>query len=80
MRKYYKYVNTSWTQPILTANGAIGGDEFACSHYYAFDGVTQTRQRGIICANVSGSSVTYPCTFLTFYNPNPLLLSNFSIL
>lgn len=31
VRKYYKYVDTAWTQPILTANGTMGGNSFACT-------------------------------------------------
>lgn len=35
-RKYYKYQYNTWTQPVLSANGTIGGDSFACtqSSYY----------------------------------------------
>ena len=29
-RKYYKYVYESWEQPVMTANGTMGGNSFAC--------------------------------------------------
>lgn len=29
IRKYYKYVSATWTQPVLSNNGVLGGSEFA---------------------------------------------------
>ena len=75
-RTYYKYQDTSWTQPTLSSNGTIGGNSFACfagsfagsyQPYYAFDGSTTTAW----CSNSTNTA-----DFIGFYNPKPLLVTN----
>lgn len=77
IRKYYKYV--AWTQPILSANGTMGGNSFAVEAsttesghpaYYAFDGSDSTRW------GATSSSVPQ---WLTFYNPEKLKVTNIAI-
>lgn len=72
-----------WTQPVLTANGTLGGSSFAVaasaernSHYawYAVDGVT-TGATGWFSQEISGAGVWYE-----FYNPIPLNVTNLSFL
>lgn len=79
-RKYYKYQYQDFVQPILTADGIIGGSQFAVSHlshnssgyeaYKAFDG--STSGFGTIFTKTSG--------YLEFYNPNPLKVLSLSVL
>ena len=83
VRKYYKYINIPWIQPVLSADGTIGGDDFACFAssiysssypvYKAFDGVI---------SNLS-SDHTWWCTssksgvqFIGFYNPDRIKVTN----
>ena len=68
---------TTWEQPIITSDGTMGGDSFACaasSEYTAeygawrcFDGVTSTmyyRSSGVLPQ------------WIGWYNPNPLKVTN----
>ena len=69
-----------WTQPILTANGTMGGDSFAVSAssefdsnyqaYMAFDNSSSSQWAS------SGSST--PC-YIEFYNPIPLRVTELTI-
>lgn len=79
-REYYKYED--WTQPVLTANGTLGGDSFAVSSssnysgwpaWKAFDGVL-TGSNGW-----SASANSYP-QHIIFYNPVKILVSNINIM
>jgi hypothetical protein len=72
-----------WTQPILNANGTMGGDSFAVaanfersSHYawYAMDGVT-TGNTGWFSDEIATAGVWY-----SFYNPIPLNVTNLEFL
>lgn len=67
-------ITTSWTQPILSSNGTIGGDDYACTcssnennfqAYKAFDN-NLTTQWGAISSSTPQS--------LTFYSPEALKL------
>ena len=77
-------VERNWTQPILTANGTMGGSSFAVSTnvtqvdsshdvYKAFDGVTTTS--GGDFHSAQGSTTGY----IDIYNPVPLKITNFKI-
>lgn len=77
--EYKKYTYTSWTQPKLTADGAMGGNSYACDayppiysagyeKYKAFDGNNST-----FYASGQGS---YPM-HITFYSPVKLKVSSF---
>lgn len=77
VRKYYKYV--SWTQPVLTSNGTVGGASFAANAsseynsgsraYFAFDsGSTQYWH----------SNSGHP-QWLGWYNPNPLKITSIKV-
>ena len=67
--RYFKYTYAEWTQPVLTANGTLGGDSFAvfCDSpnntsypaYYAFDSSTST------------FAVTHEADYI-IYNKNPI--------
>ena len=72
-------VYQEWKQPVLTANGVIGGDKFAVNSiatsssypaYKAFDGLKS--DFGAIFVKTSG--------YLEFYNPKPLKVSSLSVL
>lgn len=69
-----KYVD--WVQPVLTADGTLGGDSFACfagtnyssnPAYLAFDGNTTTAW---------ASNLTNAQDFIGFYNPKPIRVKN----
>ena len=78
VRTYYKYQYNDWTQPILTANGSMGGSSFAviCDNaessypiYKIFDSDIST---------FSSIELTQPCE-IVIYNQNPLIITNFEI-
>ncbi len=71
---------TPWTQPVLSANGTIGGDSFACAASFegsaypawkAFDNNTGDN-------SFWGSGNSYP-VWLEWYNPNSIKISNIKI-
>ena len=72
-KQYWKYEYQDWTQPVLTANGTMGGSSFAVRGenvssypaYYAYDGNAST------FLQLYSNSVNE--TF--FYNSNPLKIS-----
>lgn len=77
---YWKYIHEPWTQPILTENGTMGGNSFACSSdtilsprdaWYAFDGTLGTDNDTFLLKSNSGS--------LYFYNPEPLKISKLTV-
>ena len=84
---YFENVGTykPWSQPVLTANGTVGGSSFAVSAssyhdsprqpYCAFDGVT-TDNGETGCWH---SSAGFP-QWIQFYNPNPLNISKLTIM
>ena len=72
-RTYYKYEYRDFVQPILTANGTLGGKSFAVavdsryddySAYKALDGNTSTSWQS--------NGTTSAGTYFKMYNPNPL--------
>lgn len=77
--KYYKYTYANWTQPVLTANGTVGGTSYAVrvsteytsdgNHrgYRAFDGSKTTQWE----ANVRNTS-----QWIEFYSPVELKVSS----
>lgn len=75
VRKYYKYVSQSWTQPTLTADGTIGGDSFAVSgtNYLgaAFNAINDDNSSWI-------GGRGYPIPYI-FYNPFLLDISKLVI-
>ena len=74
--------DVAWVQPILTANGTMGGDSFAVSSnvaqysgedvYNAFNGVTSS---GNGFHSQSGTTTGY----IDMYNPTPIKITNFKI-
>lgn len=79
VRHYYKYVNTPWTQPVLSANGTMGGNSFACAAsssdyapWHAFDGSKTSSNRW-------AASTSTPPQWLTFYNPEKIKVTNLAI-
>lgn len=76
--KYYKYTYEAWTQPVLSANGTLGGNSFAVAQsnvndsdyaYKAFDNNSSTQFTN---KGKTGS--------LTFYNPVPIKVTNLHIM
>ena len=72
---YYKKIETTFNQPVLTSDGTLGGGSFAVEKvgdsyngdaYQTFDGSTSTAFR------------PYVNNGLIFYNPNPLNITNFA--
>lgn len=77
VRKYYKYVDEAWTNPIMTAQINPGGDDFAAFMdstystryaYHMFDGQTGTGYT----AQTQGTLPHH----LGFYNPDPVRITN----
>lgn len=75
-QKYYKYTYEDWAQPVLSANGTVGGDSFAVeattssSSYPAYKAFDNTNGYWI-AQTVSA--------YITFYNPKPLKVTNLHI-
>ena len=76
--RYYKYVYEDWTQPVLTANGTMGGESFAVSAtnyrsgqepYKAWDNNTSTYW----------GNYDLGLQDITFYNPTHLKVEKISI-
>ena len=80
--RYWKY--QAWTQPILLANGTIGGTSFACSASHegvpawaAFNGDNTTGDNAW-WSNHGATSESNPC-WIAWYNPTPLKISQIVI-
>jgi hypothetical protein len=77
-KHYWKYEYKDWKQPVLTADGTIGGNSFATSQtsftesgleaFRAFDGDTSTK-----------CFFTKSTGYLQWYNPNPLKITNLKL-
>lgn len=80
VRKYYKYTETAWTQPILTANGTMGGDSFACTAssymtvYYPYFAFASGEP-----AYASAWATTTTQSTYDWYNPEPIKITNIRI-
>lgn len=78
VRKYYKYVYVEWTQPILSSNGTMGGDSFACnqssvySSCYAWCAFAESG----MWHSAEGQN---PPQWLSWYNPRILKINNIKI-
>lgn len=81
VRKYYKYTETAWTQPVLMADGTLGGSDYAAGGgsgdatrlaYYAFDGNASTQ--------ASADSASEARASLTFYSPEALKITEIEII
>ena len=77
-RKYYKYVDTSFTPPTLTAatNGSMGGDSFGVLASATYG--TNYAWQVFNAADTGWASTTIPCT-LDIYNPNSLNITNIHV-
>lgn len=78
VRKYYKYIYEAWTQPILTANGTIGEDSFACNQSSAWNSLYAYKA----FANDSNMwhSGDGPLPhWLEWYNPKPLKIMGITL-
>lgn len=71
---------TLWTQPVLSANGTMGGDSFAVAvgriyngePYYVFNGDTTGNDINIGYTNANWGSAYQDDVWIAFYNPVPL--------
>jgi hypothetical protein len=84
-RTYYK--NVAWVQPVLTANGTMGGNKFACGQSASYNSTTIAFR----CFN--GNTTTIAETnrwqvnnvdantevFIYWYNPSPLKITNLKV-
>ena len=76
VRKYYKYQDTAWTRPNLTANGTLGADAFAVSANGQYSS-TYAIFKAVDGNNSTGWEVSSPTTaYYIFYNPVALKLSS----
>lgn len=75
---YYKYQD--WTQPVLSANGTMGGDSFAVSQS-SYNNTGNEAYQVFNNDNKSWQSKAYDTNpqWLTFYNPKPLKLEKIKI-
>lgn len=71
IRKYYKNIEVSWTQPVLSANGTLGGDAFAvASDSYISSNYAWHAFAGSYWQSSTSGSVHW----FTMYNPEPIKL------
>lgn len=83
-RKYYKYVDQVWTNPIMTAQIEPGGTEFAAfmdstySTRYAYH-MFDEQSSGAGTGYIAQTKGTLP-HFLGFYNPNPVRITNITFI
>ena len=74
-RQYYKYVYSDWIQPVLTANGTMGGDSFAVnaksqrSRLPAYSAINDNGEW------VGSESSTSTSSWYKIYNPKPLKIT-----
>lgn len=81
VRKYYKYNDTVFTNPVLSWNGLLGGASFAVAGanyssyeaWHLFDGNTST----IFVPSARTGAIGD--THLIFYNPDPLKITRFTM-
>lgn len=83
---YYKYDDVNWTQPVLTANGTMGGSSFACTqsdYYTESDGRKQEAWRMFSSSNAEEWQINDVSTSKTYwaswYNPKPLKISKLQV-
>lgn len=81
---YYRWSegsSTTFVQPVLTADGTIGGDAFACAisslhgsdyAWHAFDGVTAANS---LVAHTGNSMPSW----FEFYNPEPICVTKMTV-
>ena len=74
--KFYKYQYQDFVQPKLTDYGVLGGDNFACavsgvySNFYGWKAFDEDENTSWQSNETSTAN-----TFLTFYNPKPLKIT-----
>lgn len=81
---YYKYIDSEFVQPVLSANGTMGGNSFAVSAQT--NGGAPNYGRGTAygaCYPQTGSYNTYskggaPYSAIILYTPNPTLITSFT--
>ena len=73
-RKYYKYQYQEFVQPVLTANGTLGGSNFAVRDNYNTTVAFQAFDNSLTTAWFS--SAVNGVDYLIFYNPIPLIVTN----
>ena len=75
-------IEVAWVQPVLTSNGTMGGNSFACtddkhysdrSAYCLFDNNSSTGWNTYECASPTVGTVT-------IYNPDPLKITSIQMI
>ena len=77
-RQYWKREETEqpWTQPVLSANGTIGGNSFACAASSAYNSSYAWKAFDNDLSTDWGSDGTVPLpAYLEWYNPKPLKIN-----
>lgn len=71
-------IENSWTQPVLTANGTLGGNSFAvsASREYSGHAIWKAFDSDVSSQYWSSGTGTYPVVDIIFYNPVPLKVSS----
>lgn len=83
IRKYYKRVYQSFSQPTLSSNGTFGGDSFACSQSSILNNDTNSysgwKAFDKVGASTYWSSGTGFPQYIVWYNNNPLKITKVTI-
>jgi hypothetical protein len=80
--KYYKEIEISWEQPVLTSNGTLGGDSFAVGQSSTLDG--ESSSGAWKAFDGAGSNTRWHSAqglpqAIYWYNPTPLKISNVKV-
>lgn len=85
-KKYYKYDDVNWTQPVLTSNGTWSGSSFATTQNAYFtenDGRKQEAWRMFSSSNTEEWQINDVSTSKTYwaswYNPKPLKITKLQV-
>lgn len=80
-KPYMKYVYNYWQQPVLTANGTMGGDSFAVnqSSYYTSDRQAWRAFNGVDNDLADWNSAQGVPQWISWYNPVPLSISKITV-
>lgn len=80
--RYYKYADVLWEQPILTSNGTMGGDSFACDQSNYYESANEPAQLAFYVFNGTNDN-EWQCNgvntnswyWISWYSPDPIKIS-----